>query len=328
MAHQFNMQRLIIVYNPNSSQYVHVSKDVLDRLTDLNGYTIGKFVIEKTSFEKNVARLIKVLKDGDLVIAAGGDATAAVSANAILNSKKDATLAVLPYGNFNDLARTLHTKTLDDVLSVQEELQETDSKHDRAQNHSKNLNSQCLYPLEILVDGKHWRYATCYVTIGMTAESVELFDNPKIRKQMQKGHKSSWRSYIQLARWYFKNRHKKIFLPEFKLNGKLQSSKISDYAAVNGRSMCRVMKGRDEYKKPCVFRREIEQTTSFPKLFMLMARSILYRVPGIPTKGDTLEFQNPATVELQAEGEYKVFENIKKIEIKKGQVCLKVIEKN
>ena len=304
------MQRLIIVYNPNSSQYVHVREEILDKISDLKGYIIGKFTIEKTNFESNVARLMKVLKDGDLVLSAGGDATAAISANAIINSKKDATLAVLPYGNFNDLARTLGTMKLEDI------------------NLKGQRTSGCLYPLEAVIDGKHWRYATCYFTIGMTAEAVELFDNPKIRRKMQKGHKSSWRSYLQLASWYFRNRHKKVFIPEFSLNGKPQNPKISDYAAVNGRSMSRVMKGGDDYKKPYVFRSEVERTISFLKLFVLMTKSIFHRVPGTETKGDVLEFKNPATIELQAEGEYKVFENVKKIEIKKGDTCLKVIEKN
>ena len=59
-----------------------------------------------------------------------------------------------------------------------------------------------------------------------------------------------------------------------------------------------------------------------------MTKSILFRTPGDDTKGDLLEFKDPATVELQAEGEYQVFENIKNIEVKKGNKCLKVITKN
>ena len=182
-----------------------------------------------------------------------------------------------------------------------------------------------LYPLEIHVDGKFYRYATCYVTIGMTAEACELFDEPKFRKEMQKGHKSSWRSYIALVKWYFKNRHKREFIPEFKLNGKLQHKKTSDYAAVSGRSMCRVMKGGDDYLDPKKFRSMTDRLTNFWRLFKLMVAAILVRTPGTETTGDTLEFIKPATVELQAEGEYQVFKNIKTIEIKKGAKCLKVI---
>ena len=302
------MRRLLVVYNPYSSNYVRVKNEVLSKLPELNGFIIGKFLIEKAPFEENVARLIKVLQDGDLVLSAGGDATAAVCANSILTSGKDATLSVLPYGNFNDLARTLRTFKLDDVLKT-------------------DFKSVDLYPLDIVADGKHWRYATCYVTIGMTAVAVKLFDDKKIRKKLQKGHKSSWRSYIYLARWYFKNRRKKVFIPEFKINGVLQHKKTSDYAAVNGRSMSRVMKGGEDYLKPEIFRSETDRlATNLWRLTKLMTKSILSRVPGKDTKGDTLEFLEPSTVELQAEGEYKTFENVKRIEIRKTKKCLKVIQ--
>ena len=301
------MRRLFIVYNPNSSRFDSVKKEVLSHATtDFKGYLVGKFTIEKIGFEANVKKLAGLLQDGDLVLAVGGDATAAISANAILTSDKDVTLAVLPYGNFNDLARTLRTMKLSEITQ-------------------KPLQTKKLYPLEIIVDGHFFRYATCYVTIGMTAESVELFDDQKIRKSIRKTSQRSWKSYIYLAKWYFKNRHKKVFLPEFKLNGELIPKKVSDYCALSGRTMCQVMKGREDFLKPKVFRSEVCQLTSFPKLFVLMAKSILYRVPGTETTGDTLDFISPATVELQAEGEYKVFENIKKIEIKKGKKCLKVI---
>lgn len=269
---------------------------------------VGKFAIKKTPFDDNLKELKKVLKNGDLVIAAGGDATAAVAANAILESGKDITFAALPYGNFNDLAHTLGTMRFEDIFEGAD-------------------GTQKLYPLDVIVDGEHWRYATCYVTMGMTAEAVELFDEPKIRKKMQKGHRSSWRSYLQLAKWYFKNRHKKTFIPKFKLNGELYERRISDYIAVNGRFVSRVMKGRDDYLNPKIFQSKVEKITSFPRLFMFMAKSIMSRVPGNKTNGDLIEFLEPATVELQAEGEYKIFKNIHKIEIKKSEKYLKVIHK-
>ena len=301
------MRRLLVVYNPNSSNYVRVRNEVLERLPNISGFMIGKFVIEKAPFEDNVKRLKKVLEDGDVVLSAGGDATAAVSANAILESGKDVTLSVLPYGNFNDLARTLRTFKFDDILN-------------------SGFKSTNFYPLDVIVDGKHWRYACCYVTIGMTAESVALFDDKKIRKKLQKGHKSSWRSYIYLMKWYFKNRRKKTFIPEFKINGELQHKKTSDYAAVSGSSMCRVMKGGKDFLKPDVFRSYADRlATNFWRLTKLMTKSILSRVPGKETKGDILEFIEPSTVSLQAEGEYKTFENIKIIEVRKPKKCLKVI---
>ena len=313
------MKRLLVVYNPNSSQFIYVKDEVLSRVAKIKGIMVGKFTIEKTNFESNVARLAKALEDEDFVLAAGGDATAAIAANAIMDSKKDVTFAVLPYGNFNDLARTLGTMKYEDIFRQADFTKVVGSAQ-------REANSSHLYPLDIIVDGKHWRYATCYVTIGMTAEAVELFDDKKVRKYLQKGHKSSWRSYVYLAKWYFKNRHKKQFIPDFKLNGKLQPKKTTDYAAVSGRSMCRVMKGGYDYRVPKKFRSMTDRLANFCRLSKLMAKSIFIRTPGYETEGDILEFVNPATVELQAEGEYQVFRNVKIIEIKKASKFLKVIE--
>ncbi len=301
------MQRLIIVYNPRSSRAADVRRDILEKAKELNGYLVGKYEIQKTNLEDNANKLAGILKDRDLVLSAGGDATGAIAANGILKSEKDASLAVLPYGNFNDLARTLGTNSFDDIF-----LNETSIRK--------------FYPLEVYVDDKFFRFATCYVTIGMTAEAVAIYDSPKLRKKLKKNLGRQIGSYTELAKWYFKNRHKHIFIPEFRLNGVLKSKKISDYAAVNGRSMARVMKGGEDYRDAKFFRSETDHLTNFYRLAKLMSRSIFSRIPGTATTRDVLEFVNPATVTLQAEGEGYTFEKIKKIEIKKGKKCLKVIE--
>ena len=300
------MKRVLVVYNPRSSQYRKVRGEILDALAQYDGIMVGKYEVADTNVDDNAEKFAKLVRDDDLVIAAGGDATAAIAANGILNAGKDARLAVLPYGNFNDLARTLMTRNLAEVF---------DGK------------TKKMWPLEIVVDGRHFRYATCYVTIGMTAEAVELFDDEKVRKDLQKGHKSSWKSYVKLASWYFRNRRKKVFLPKFKLNGELMDERTTDYAAVNGRSMARVMKGADWFLDSKYFQSETDKLANFWRLFKLMTKSILVRTPGDKTNGDVLEFVEPATVELQAEGEYKVFERVKKIEIRKASKCLKVVMK-
>ena len=300
------MQRILIVFNPRSSRFADVKRGVLDPVKELKGYIIGKYKVENTDVDQNAIKFSKLVKDGDLVISAGGDATAIIASNGIIRSGKDATLAVLPYGNFNDLSHTLGTKSLSDVL---------------AQNTEK------FYPLEIIVDGKFFRYATCYVTIGMMADSVKIYDQPKIRKKLKKSFGREISSYTDLASWYFRNRHKKQFLPDFKLNGNLQPSKTSDYAAINGRFLARVMKSVPYYKNPHIFLHQTDRLTSFWRLFRLMLKSVFFHVPSSETKYDVLEFLKPATVEIQAEGENKAFKNAKKIEIKKSDKFIKVIHK-
>ena len=301
------MKRLLIIYNPRSSRYLEVKDQVLARAKELSGYIVGKYEIANTNIEDNIKQLSQVLEGGDLVLTAGGDATAIIAANAILESGKEVTLAVLPYGNFNDLSRTLRTKTFDDVFL-------------------SGATARNLYPLEIIVDGKFFRYSTCYVTVGMMAESVGLYNEPEMRRKLKKTFGRQVTSYTELAKWYFKNRKKHVFIPEFKLNGVLQPKNTSDYAAVNGRSMARIMKGGEDYRDPKYFRHKIDHLTNIHRLIKLMFESVISRIPGSATDGDTLEFVNPSTVALQAEGEGKVFENIKIIEIRKSKKCLKVIE--
>lgn len=300
------MKRLLIVYNPRSSRYADVKAAVLDKLSNLAGYMVGKYEVQKGNVDDNAAIFAKLLKDGDMVIAAGGDATGVIAANGILKSGKDVTLGVLPFGNFNDFSRTLGTRTFEDIFE-------------------KETKVQNFYPLEVHVDGKLFRVATCYVTIGMMAEAVKIYDQPRMRRILKTASGRNVGSYTNLAGWYLKNRHKKEFLPEFKLNGVLQPKKTSDYAAVNGRYMARVMKGGDDYLKPDVFRSETDRLTNFWRLFKLMMKSMFKRVPGNETRGDMLEFVKPATIEIQAEGEYKTFSNVNKIEVRKSKKCLKVI---
>ncbi|MBR2839857.1 hypothetical protein IKE82_00790 [Candidatus Saccharibacteria bacterium] len=301
------MKRLIVVYNPRSSRYEDVKHEVLLRVNELNGYMVGKYEVAPTNLDDNTIRLGEFLKNGDTVLSAGGDATGVICANAILQSGKDVILSVLPYGNFNDLARTLGTRSFDDVF-----LSDTSVRK--------------FYPLEIIIDGAFFRYATCYVTIGMTAEAVQIYDTPEMRKKLRSGFGRKVSSYTELSKWYFRNRRDHIFIPEFRLNGVLQNKKISDYAAVNGKSMARVMKGGEDYRDPKYFRHEVDKLTSFYRLSKLMARSMLSRVPGTATTEGVLEFVNPSTVVLQAEGESCKFVKIHKIEIRKGEKCLKVVQ--
>lgn len=301
------MKRLLIIYNPRSSRYIDIKNDILSRTKDLNGYLVGKFEIADTDVDDNIKQLSEIIGDDDLILSVGGDATAVIASNAILRSKKEAILAVLPYGNFNDLARTLRTKTFDDIFL-------------------KDTSVRNLYPLEIIVDGQLYRYSTCYITIGMMAESVGLYNEPTMRKKLKKKFGRQISSYTQLAKWYFRNRHDRIFIPEFKLNGVLQSKNTSDYVAVNGRSMARIMKGGEDYRDPKFFRHQVDHLVDFYRLIVLMSKSIFSRIPGVATEGDIIEFTNPSTITLQAEGEEKVFRNIKTIEIRKGKNCLKVVE--
>lgn len=311
------MQRILVIYNKRSSQYEDVRREVLEPMREISGALVGKYEVERTNVDDNADKLARILRDEDIIVAAGGDATGAIAVNGAIKAGKDVRLVILPYGNFNDLARTLKIKKLSDAINVSGR---------RKGILAEGAVEKKLYPLEIIVDGKKFRDASCYVTIGMTAEAVEIFDEPKVRK----GLKTNWGrkvgSYLHLMGWYFRNRSKREFLPEgFRLNGVEQRKKTSDYAAVNGGSMARVMKGGDDWEKPVIFRSETERTVKLWPLVKLMTKSIFARVPGKETRGDVLEFDKPCEVEIQAEGEYRKFENTTRIEVKKSQKFVRVI---
>jgi len=101
------MNRVFVVYNPRSSRFADVKKEVLNRQKSLKGFMLGKYEVEPTNVDQNATKFSKILKDGDFVISAGGDATGVIAVNAILKSGKDVCLAVLPFGNFNDLFKVV-----------------------------------------------------------------------------------------------------------------------------------------------------------------------------------------------------------------------------
>lgn len=300
------MKRLILVYNPRSSRYPSVQREVISRATKLNGYLIGKYEVAPTNIDDNIKRLSQIISDRDLVLAVGGDATGVIAANAILKSGKDAKLAALPYGNFNDLSRTLGVNQFEKIFSPY-------------------AKTKTLYPLEIRADGKLIRYSTCYITIGMTAESVEIYDEPKMRKKLRTNFGRRFGSYTTIAKWYFKKRNRKVYLPKFQLNNEAVPAKTSDYVAVNGRYLARVMRGGFEYLHPKTFRSNTYCLTSFWKLCKMMIVSIFCRVPSSETQDDILKFTKPSNITIQAEGESISLKNTSEIEIKKADKHLKVI---
>lgn len=303
------MQKLILVYNPNSSHYVDVEEKVLVPARGLRGWMVGKYAIRPTDFEDNVANLMRLFEDGDLVIAAGGDGTASMVINAIIKSGKKVTFGALGFGNFNDIARMFGFGQ-DKFLKIVESFQQGEVK--------------MAFPLEILVNGKLWRYATSYCTVGMFARSTEVFDTPKVRKKLQKGKKGLVFSLWQLAKWYFRT-GRKSRLPAGTYNGEAWSSKMTDYIALNSPTMAHLMHGGDWYLDEHNYLSSVQRLGSFPRLVKFMLTSMREQVPSEIREKDVLTFAEPSTVEVHAEGEYEQMTDVREIVVKKSGARLKVV---
>lgn len=300
------LKKLMIVYNPRASRAAAVEAEVLAPLRGLAGWMVGKYQIKPTNFEDNVEQLAKVLTDDTLMIVAGGDGTAAMAMNAVMKSGKDVTVGALGFGNFNDIAAMLGARDVQEIL--------------RAYGAGAAREA---YLLEVWLDGKKWRYAPSYFTVGMFAQSTEVFEEEKVRRQLRTGKKGLVFSIRQLARWYFKN-HRKCGLPEGELNGQAWPKKTTDYIALNGRTMASVMKGGEWFLEPRPFLSSVQRLGKFSRLMRFMMTSMRRQVPGEISEGDRLRFAEPSEVEIHAEGEFARVK-VGEIEVWKTERPVKVI---
>lgn len=313
--------RLILVLNPRSSQYAAVTREILEPARKLKGWTVGKFELDLGDVDENAVRLAGILQDGDLVVAAGGDGTASVAVNGVMmaeegqsgvgaGARKRVTLAALGYGNFNDTARMLGVRR-------REGLEEVVARFAQGQTAE-------IYPLEALVNGKHWRYAAAYVTVGMLAASTAVFDTEPVRWKLREGKPRLIFSLWSLVKWYARH-HRQDWLPEGYRNGEAWAARTTDYVAVNGKSVAQVMRGGKWYLDPQEFQGGVMRLGSFWRVGWMMLTSIFRRVPGETTRGDRLDFVEPSSVVMQAEGEHEKLTGVERIEVRKARRGMRVV---
>lgn len=371
------MKKLWVVYNPRSSHHAAIEAEVLTPARKVQGFLVGKYEIKQASVEENAKILAGMLGDGDLVVSAGGDGTATMAANAVMLSGKEVTFAALGYGNFNDLARMLGMRRPveygGEYVGGIEEIVE---KFLSGSGESGSLGSGGragvgsvsrasvgpvgsvgeVFPLEVLVDGKHWRYAPCYATLGLLAEASEMMDGDRMRKSLNTGKRGPLYSLVMAVFWYLKNKGRR-FLPsadvadieepsgiadsggsadvpvsevsvadvEVRLNGELLEEGTTDYLAVNGPTVSRLMKGGKWYLSAGGFGSGAKRLGKFWKMVGFGLRSVIFGLKLSETKGDVVEFSVPSTVEIQAEGEYQRLEGVSRIEVRKAERGMRVV---
>ena len=294
-------RRLVLVYNPNSSHFKKMEKKVLRPARKSELFDLVEYQVKKVVVERNVTALVKILKKGDLVVSMGGDGTATMTLNAILKSEKEGiTFGVLGYGNFNDVAMTIGSASLEDII-----------------NTIAVGESREVWPVECHLDGKLWRYGLGYFTVGMMAEACSTFEERKNRKELKRGDKSVIFSVWRLFKWWRENR-KKNFLPEvIKVNGE-EEKKRSDILVLNGRRMGKLIKGGMYAIRPDEMLFYAGKMRSWVGILTFMFRSMLFGMPSETRRRAEIEFDKKTEVTIQGEGEFKRAK-VKKIEFIKSK---------
>ncbi len=307
------LQRVLVVYNSKSSHHAAIQEEVLEPVRRLRGALVGKFEVRYESLERNVQELIPLINDGDLVLVAGGDGTATLALNAVMQSGKRAILAVLGYGNLNDMAEMLGTTRDLGVAGVW-------------QNFLAG-NVHEIYPLEVTIDGDFWRYAPCYVSLGLLAEAAATVEVPEVRKKLQTGKQHKLFSLRMAVKWYWRNRKRRFLPKEILINGQKvnKNGQMTDYLAVNAPMVAGMMKGGDWYRQPEKFGSMTQSLGKFRKMVKFGLKSISKGLALTETVEDMLKFSMPSEVMIQAEGEFCRLEDVDEVIVKKAGRGVKVV---
>ena len=282
--------RVILVCNRKSTGYKRVEKEVVTPLREFvlqqKGITFLRFDVESPTLEENAKRLANLIGDGDVVLVAGGDGTAGIGVNGIMQSGKDAKFYVIPYGNFNDIIQILRS------------------------NSGKKV-----FPIEALIDGKHFRYALAYFTVGMMAESTKIFDDEKVRRKLRKSKFNLIFSLKTLLMWFFVNRKKDYIT--------IDGQKYSDILVVNGKNVARLMKGGEYYLGETFLYTE-QRLNNFFAMVFFMLQAMFSGIPGKKLKNKRICFEEKQRIFIQSEGEYKDLV-VQEISFLKGKKSIEIL---
>lgn len=101
------MKKVLVVVNPSSGE--EKAEEYVDQLQVVMGAIGNEVILFKTEKQTKPDNIVKVIqqKAVDWLISLGGDGTVNMCANAIMESKMDIVLGVIPLGTVNNFARML-----------------------------------------------------------------------------------------------------------------------------------------------------------------------------------------------------------------------------
>ncbi|RYC73018.1 diacylglycerol/lipid kinase family protein [Candidatus Nanogingivalis gingivitcus] len=303
-------KHLILVVNPRSSGFKLVEKKILSFLNNkcFNDDQLSVFEIQPTTPMENTQEMAKILHSGDIILVAGGDGTAHIASNAVaISGQKNIKMKFTGFGNFNDYAHSFSKNSGKAMLRAIE---------------SGKMKTE-IHPLEIKINGKFFRYAPLYATIGLTAEMAEIFEGKKLRRVLKKIHRRNLRLILSLfaaTRFYFKHRKKHLMkIESISLDDKeysLPKKIVTDLVFMNGPRMARIMRSSANKIDNKNFGFSALNSANLIKNVPFLLSGIIGKIPLTRTKKVGIEFKKPRKITIQIEGEAIKVEKVSKIEVK------------
>lgn len=296
-------ERLVVVHNPNSTRARHMGHEVLDALT-ARGAAYVTFETKSPNAEDNIADMQNFFRIGDRALIAAGDGTGQQAARALLlnGQQSEITVGFLPYGNFNDTARTygLTATNFLDIVS------------------SPNPLTVEHHPLTVAVNGKDEWDAMAYLTMGWTAKAASEFASPESRAELQTSPEAIklFRSLLQLGGNYFAHRHE--FLPPFYTSkSDIVRTAVTDVLAINNPTVGRVVRFPHQFGTMPEFGYKALDVSSITKNIPYGVLALTGHAPSELTDSVSIHFKEPSTVRLQSDGEFAKLPGVSTLNIRK-----------
>ncbi len=298
--------RILVIYSPNSTNAVRFQRTILPQLEKID-YDYQLLPIVDLPYFQARQQIQAAIKDGDEVLAAGGDGIVNVSLDAALSSGKNVSFSVTALGNFNDFARSINGS----ITKINKVIQ------------APTID---FHPLDLSINREHLLYAAQYISLGVTARLTDYLNSDEARALRKKLRRSNTLFGMISAINY-----NKIF------------RNLSDIslppATHDGRIICENSLGFmlgpiGHYFGPSqksYHQDDADFWFHHAKLTGHSARDVPYisswfgrNLPGDQTDYEEIVFDNPATVVSQVGGDKLDLENVSILSVQRSQKSLRL----
>lgn len=294
-----NKNRLVVVHNPESTHASRVSRRVFDPLFE-QGIPFTLHETAHSDTEANIAGMREVFRPGDTIVVAGGDGSKMQAVNAVERNRqqRETQLTFLPFGNYNDLA--------DRNLSILD-----------IANRKYDISS--INPMTVEADGEYLLHSPSYLTMGFTALAAARFSEEQTReviKQLPRPLRKLG-NLAELATSYFDLHDYKM--PEFHTSeSPVVRKAVSDILLLNSKRAGGIIRSHPDYAREDYFGYHEANVANIPASLpfgfsALAGHAIADRLPYVE-----VNFEQPSTVPVQSEGEFRVLDGVSNITVHKN----------